>query len=299
MRRLRPLSFAGLLIPALALAQDGWNPVAFPPTAPAPPAHSIPPVNPADPGSGGDQPLAPVAKRMVFKRIVSERLFGLDGFEVFTGEGEEAKLSGFVVKSVLGDQFNVKETRETGNAKAYFKARRGGGYSFFKEASSNDLRPPALLELRPGGNGYDVYNRSGQLFARIRWESREEVDGSKVVQRVFYSSEGQLPSWSIVKATFNESPGLSIRRSAGRAAVPAYQLVLQDWAPAPAAPRAGAGAPGFDDLGLGSGPAPVAAANIPALDPSDRYLIGAGVFMDAWIASKAWRDAVGMPQVGE
>lgn len=238
-------------------------------------------------------PPAP-GKRLVFKRVRAPSRFGValgaNGFEIYTGEGEDAQLADWVVKSAITTQFNVKENPQKENRAFYLRTRRGN-WEYSTITGSYELTTTKCLELRVKDTGFEAYNRAGQKFGAVRWGQYQPdpAKPARVVERV-YTLDGRIVA-SLVAARINDSPALVLRKGSGAAAVPTYAIVFQDWAGAPHT-SPGGGTPGFDDLA--GGPAPAPAATAATREEDEAHLTGVAMFLDAWILSKAWRDGVGI-----
>lgn len=244
-------------------------------------------VNSDDPG-GREIP------RTETKRVVLQRA-SASAFRVFTGDGGQAEMKAYVEKALFAGfgvtRYNVKENRQDfENNRGYFARQRNGRWQFYKAASGRGATTDTLLfEFRPdGGTGFHVYSRSGQLFAKIKWETRREGD-KDVVQRSFYYHQDGNDSVqaSMILGTSNGNPTLFLRRGAGEGAVERARFVLQDWGGAPADPSGG-GFDGFAGLAGGNRDAGADAGQL-----ADAGAFIDGFVIDTTIDEVGWRDVTG------
>lgn len=266
-------------------------------SAPAAGTNNFPPPVTGDgngtfPGAPADDPqglLPGQRKRVVLKRTSK------DAYEVFTGEGGQAKLACYVAKPFLAGwgykaRYNVKEsvTNVEQNKAWYAITSRDPKWTFFRPAPGQSGANQLLFEFRPQGTGADVYNLSGQLFAKIRWEKRTER-GQDVIQRVYYHHlEGRdSAAASSISTRINQAPAVSLRKGAGESAVGRLDLVLQDWA---AAPPTGGSSLDFD--GLVGGPSTSGGASADELKGLAAFLDA--IAIDSAIDAVGWRDATGV-----
>lgn len=222
-------------------------------------------------------------------------------YTLYVGEGGQAEAKAHVAKAPLAGwgwdwRENVKASADDHqNNRGWMGRRKNTGYWHLVKTDARTGANTDVMVLRPRGRGYDVYNQAQQLFAKVRWETRQE-DGQAVPQRVYYYHQGNTdsPVASVIQAQVDGEPALVLRDGAGQGSSPKVVMVFQGWT---AAPGAGGAQGGLSFGGLFGGGGSGGGGGVAAASADERR--ASGVFVDGWVVDATvdavgWRDTVGV-----